>query len=205
MSTFIPGQFVFLHILDKEGKSMVKKPYSIASSPGSSSMEFCIKMIHGALTGPLEDLSAGSIVGIEGPLGHFTFSGRNRAGFIAGGTGIAPIMSMLRHITNNRIDGEFFFFYSAKNEDKIIYREELEQIARNNPNIKIVVTLTNGAANGWSGERGRINSSMISRHMPAPSQFDWWICGPMEMIKAMRGCLEELGADPKRMKMEGWG
>jgi ferredoxin-NADP reductase len=201
---FTPGQFVFLHILDENGNSTVKKPFSITSSPGTSHLEFCIKMVHGNLTGKLESMSAGSLLGVENPGGHLTYNGEKKAGFIAGGTGIAPIMSMLRHIAERKLEGEFVFFYSAKTSADILYVKELETLSKMNPDIKVVVTLTQDN-NGWKGEKGRIDKDMIARHLSNARDFSWWMCGPLEMIKSMRQNLESLGADPKMMKMEGWG
>lgn len=201
---FLPGQFVFIHILDDAGNSVVKKPFSIASAPGEPCLEFCIKLIHGNFTGRLENLEEGAVVGIEKPAGHFSFGGEGRAGFIAGGTGIAPIISMLRVAARDKLEGKFCFFYSAKSADHILYRKELEELQKGNPAIKVVVTLTQEEG-AWSGERGRVDAAMISRHLPDAAKFSWWICGPTEMVKTMRQNLESLGADPKKMKMEGWG
>jgi ferredoxin-NADP reductase len=204
ISQFTPGQFVFLHILDGSGNSTVKKPFSITSSPGADHLEFCIKMIHGSLTGKLETIGVGGLLGLENPGGHLTYNGQKKAGFIAGGTGIAPIMSMLRHIAERKLEGEFVFFYSLKTSADILYLKELEALKKMNPNIRVVVTLTQDN-NGWEGEKGRVDRDMIARHLQNAREFSWWICGPLEMIKSMRQNLESLGADPKMMKMEGWG
>ena len=201
---FVPGQFVFLHILDGAGNSLVRRPLSIASCPGAGDLEFCVKMIGGKLTGRLEGMNVGDTMGVEEPAGHLTYSGQAKAGFIAGGTGVAPIMSMLRHIAERKMEGQFVFFYSVKTGADILYKMELEELQRANPNIKVVVTLTQDN-NGWKGEKGRVSTDMISRHLPNAGEFSWWICGPLEMIKSMRQSLESLGADPKSMKMEGWG
>lgn len=201
---FVPGQFVFIHILDEQGNSVAKRPFSIASAPGVPYLEFCIKLIHGTFTGRLESLGKGAVLGVEKPAGHFTFDMKAKAGFIAGGTGIAPIISMLRLISMKKMEGRFVFFYSVKTEEHILYREELERLGRENPGIEVVITLTRDEG-GWKGERGRVDAAMIARHLPDAKGFSWWICGPTVMVKDMRMSLESLGADPKSMKMEGWG
>ena len=202
---FIPGQFVFIHILDGKGESVVKKPFSIASAPGEPYLEFCIKLIHGNFTGRLENLGEGAVVGVEKPAGHFTYTGQERAGFIAGGTGIAPIMSMLRQIERRGAGGQFVFFFSSKTQAHILYRDELGRMQGRNPSIRVITTLTAEDSAAWKGERGRVSADMIGRHLPDAKSFSWWICGPTEMVKSMRQNLESLGADPKMMKMEGWG
>lgn len=201
---FVPGQFVFIHILDAQGNSVCRRPFSIASAPGAPHLEFCIKLIHGAFTGRLEELAVGSVVGMEKPAGHFTYGMEPKAAFIAGGTGIAPIISMLRLISEKKLSGRFVFFYSCKTQHNILYRDELRALETENPGIKVIVTITQ--ENGdWAGERGRVDSAMIAKYLPDAKEFRWWICGPTEMVRNMRANLESLGADPKSMKMEGWG
>lgn len=202
---FVPGQAVFLHLLDDAGLTMEKRPYSVASAPGAPYIELCIKMVHGKLTGRLESLGPGAIVGIEGPMGHFTYKGERKAAFIGGGTGMAPFMSMLRHIADSKAAGDFVLFYSAKDLESTLYREEIERLERSNPGIKVVITLTKESPEGWKGENGRIDEAMIRRHINDPAAFDWWICGPGEMVKAMKACLAAAGADMKRLHMEAWG
>lgn len=204
MLSFAPGHFVFLHILDQEGKTIVKRPYSIASLPDEPYLELCIKMIGGELTGRLEKMGEGSVVGIEGPFGHFLYEGQSNAAFVAGGTGIAPFISILRDIAKRKPKGRFMLFYSARTRKNIAYGEELARLERENPSIKVVITLTREEPEGWKGECGRIGEEMVCRYAD-PAEFDWWLCGPMPMIRAMKECLVKKGVEPKRIKIEGWG
>ncbi len=205
IAPFIPGQFIYLHILDESGNSIEKKPYSIASSPNSKYLEFCIKMVNGKVTGKLDSMQIGSVVGIEGPQGHFAYKDQPKAIFMAGGTGIAPIMSMLRNINEKNIRGEFVFFYSVKSDQSIIYRKELESLQAQNPGIRIIVTITQEPSSEWRGEKGRISGALVAKHLQNVKDFDAWMCGPLEMIKGLRAALVENQADIKRIKMEGWG
>lgn len=204
--TFKPGQFAFLHILDEKGGTVVKRPYSIASAPGAPYLEFCIKLVGGEMTKKLESLVKGAVIGVEGGFGHFAYDNQPKAAFVGGGTGIAPLMGMLRHIAEKKLNGTFVLFYSARTRDSMIYHEELERLQKTNPGIKAVITLTREEKpEGWKGECGRLDHAMLSRHMPEAKDFDWWICGQMEMVKGIKECLAGLGADPKRIRMEGWG
>ncbi len=202
---YAPGQFAYLHILDESGKTVVKRPYSIASSPSAPYLEFCIKMVGGELTGKLERMGKGTVVGVEGPFGHFSYSGQPNAAFIAGGTGIAPFVSILRYIAEKKLEGCFILFYSARTSGSVVYGDELARLEKENPNIKVVITLTREEPLGWKGECGRINEGMIRKYAAKPADFDWWICGPMALTKAMKECLLGKGVDPKRLRMEGWG
>ena len=193
-----PGQFVFLHILDEQGNSISKKPYSIASSPGSEYLEFFIKMVQGQVTGKLEQLKIGDEVGVEGPFGHFVYENQGNTVFVGAGTGIAPFIGMARHISKNKIAGEHILFYSVKTQKDLAYRKELESFG----NIKTVITLTQEK---WAGETGRISKEMLQKYIKHPENANWWICGPMEMVKLIREMVVQLGVDPKKIKMEGWG
>lgn len=203
--SFSPGQWCFLHLLDGNGDSILKRPYSIASSPSVPYLEFAIDMINGAFTSKLALIEVGAIVGIDGPYGHFSYKDQTKAAFIAGGTGLAPIMSMLRYIDEKKIDGSFFLFYSTKTMDRVLYRKELETIQAHNSGIKVVITLTREEPKEWSGETGRISKEMIAKYAKEPQQFDWWLCGHMELIKNMKDSLVGMGTEAKRLKMEGWG
>lgn len=204
--SYVSGQFVFIHALDQNGKSIEKRPYSVASSPTSTYLEFCIKMINGKMTNLLDKVKIGEVVGIEGPVGGFTYTYPNKAVFIAGGTGIAPIISMLRSISEKKETGEFIFFYSVKTEDHIIYKKELEDLTKKNQSIKVIVTLTQVAQEStWKGERGRFSKEMFAKYIRTPSDANYWICGPLVMIKEIKENLVSLGADMKKMKLEGWG
>lgn len=198
-----PGQFVFLHLLDDKGESIVKRPYSIASAPHMPYIELCIKLVKGELTGRLESMEKGSIVGMDDPVGPVKYNDEEKGGFIAGGTGISLMISILRHIAHKQLKGEFCLFYSARKKENILYREELEELQKN-PNIKVVITLTREEGE-WGGEKGRLCHTVVGKYVSDPKEFSWWICGPMGMLKAMRECLGSAGVDPKKIHMEGWG
>ncbi|MBU0532658.1 FAD-dependent oxidoreductase [Candidatus Micrarchaeota archaeon] len=197
-----PGHFTFLHLFNENGESIVKRAYSIASSPDMPYIELCIKMVNGELTGRLERIEVGGVVGIEQPGGHLTYDDQPKIALIAGGTGISPMMSILRYITYKQMKGEFVLFYSARTRADILYREELEELQKKNENITVVITLTREE---WEGEKGRLCHAVIGKYIDDTKGFNWWICGPMEMIKTMKQCLSSLGVEAKNIKIEGWG
>jgi len=200
-----PGQFMFLHFLDDSGASIVRKPYSLSSAPSAKYLEFTIELVNGQFTGRLEKAKVGDILGVEGPFGHMVYEDEAKTVFIAGGTGISPIISMLRYIAEKKIKGSFLFFYSVKTRERILHHDELRRLQKANPGIKVVITLTREAPVGWAGECGRLNDAMIKKHAPSAKDTDWWVCGPSEMIKSVKDCLIGMGTDPKRLRLEGWG
>jgi glycine betaine catabolism B len=202
---YIPGQFFFLHRLDESGASLLKRPYSVASTPSMEYLEFAIDMVGGQMTGQLEKLKPGDILGVEGPAGHMAYRNELNAAFVAGGTGISPFMSMLRQIAEKNIKGRFVLFYSTRTRDHILFSDELAALQKKHPGIKVVVTLTRETPDGWAGECGRVNHEMLLRHVQIAREFDWFVCGPPGMVKAVRECLLALSVDPKKLRMEGWG
>ncbi len=194
------GEFAFIHILDENNESIVRRPYSIASAPGDE-LEFCIKLVGGELTGRLEKMRVGSILAVEQAGGHFSYNDEKKVAMIAGGTGIAPMMSILRDAAKRDIQGEFVLFYSARSKESILYREELEQLKKDE-RFRIIITLTREE---WEGESGRISREMIERHIPEVAGYSWWICGPLTMAKERKEELISLGVGPKKIKVEGWG
>jgi NAD(P)H-flavin reductase len=196
---------MFLHLLDDSGASVIKKPYSLSSAPSSKHIEFTIELVGGRFTGRLAKAKIGDIIGVEGPLGHMIYNDETKAGFIAGGTGISPMLSMLRYIAEKKTKGTFLFFYSVRTKDRILHHAELQRLQKANPGIRVVITLTRETPDGWTGECGRLNDAMIKKHSPAAKDLDWWVCGPPEMIKSVKECLIGLGTDPKKLRLEGWG
>lgn len=203
MPAYQSGQFVFLHIMEG-GKSVVRRAYSLASAPSSPYLEFAIQLVGGQFTGRLEKMEEGDVLGVEGPVGHMIFEGQDKAAFVAGGTGVSPFVGMLRHIAETKAPGDFVLLYSVRTPDHILYKKELESLQRKHPNIQVIITVTREADPSWEGEKGRITCPMVLRHVRQPAECSWFICGPPALVKAMRDCLAEAGADLKKLKMEGW-
>jgi len=199
-----PGVFAMVHLLDEKGDSLDKRPYSIASAPGAKDLEFCIKMVGGKFTSKLDKLKAGDVVGIEGPMGNFTYQGK-KCIFICGGSGIAPIMSMLRDIGGNKKDGVYFAFISSRTRNALVYYDELRGLEAGNPALRVIFTLTREEPKDWEGRCGRIGDAMIKDYVKEPAEFSWYLCGPMKMVLALKECIVSMGADEAKVHFEGWG
>lgn len=200
---YLPGQFAFIHLLDEKGESLDKRPYSIASSPTENNLEFCIKMINGRFTSKLEKAVEGKVLGIEGPLGHFVLE-KGRCGFIAGGVGIAPFMSMLRYVDAKNIEGDYRLFYCARKKSSLIYYSEL-LLLNKNKNISVHFSLTRETPENWEGLKGRFCGNVFQEHTDNPKEYRWYICGPVSMTKAVKKDLAETGVPENKVKAEGWG
>src|SRR3989338_3204221 len=127
---FISGQFVNLHLevsktsrdlpagqtdLDGSEGKKIFRAYSVVSTPGNNDIELCIKILDdGRLSSVLDKKNIGDLVGISGPYGFFKYENQPNCVFIAAGTGIAPVMGMLRHIRQNKVNGDFLLMYANK-------------------------------------------------------------------------------------------
>ncbi len=197
---YLPGQFAFIHVLDENGETIVKRPMSICSNPKDQNLEFCIKLIGGKLTSRLETLELGEKIGISKGGGILAYKGEQKIGLISGGTGIAPMMGIIRSAKN----ADIAFIHSAKEEVQVLYSEELEELAER---TKVIVTLTKDQWNSnkrYIQKTGRINKEFFNEISDVANR-TWFVCGPLAMCKAMKDILVELGVDAKNIKLEGWG
>ncbi len=204
---FIPGQFVFLYV-NINGEE-IKRPYSIATSPLDPDLELTIELVNnGTVTDYMHDKAkVGDILELSDPQGRFTYTedlSKNIV-VIAGGCGIVPMRSIMRYCTQKKLDTKITFFYSCKRFSSIIYREELNQLQIDNPNLKIIYTLTQEDKKDWEGLTGRFKIDMLLDNFEDPTNNVYFLCGPMPMVKALSDGLKQAGISSKNIKRELWG
>ena len=203
---FVPGQFVSIVQPRPDGK-VHTRAYSIASAPRAvPTFDVCLNRVDdGFLSNWLCDLEVGEAVQFHGPHGLFTLrEPRQDAIFIATGTGIAPIRSMLEWLfadpARNRAH-EYWLVFGTRYEHSIYYREEFEQIARGNPNFHYVPTLSR-CGDRWTGCRGYVQDH-VREIVAGRSDMQAYICGLNEMVAANRKLLtEELSWERKQIVFE---
>jgi ferredoxin-NADP reductase len=200
---FIPGQAVLVGTAGLHRR----KPYSIASAPADAIRDDAIELLVGVdetgAAGPHLMLDEGALVDVEGPIGRFTFPehpAEKRFVFIAGGTGIAPLRSMLRHALTVEHDS-IGVFYSARTAAEFAYETELRSLVGGGT-IELIQTVTRDVAGGdWAGARGRIDRAGLEAlvHDPATLCF---VCGPPALVAEMPALLEELDVPRQRIRVE---
>ena len=203
--SFSPGQFATLHQLEGENFGKLSRPYSISSSPLDAGLRFMIKITGGQFTSMLDKMKEGELLGVMGPFGHFAYSGGNDVVCIAAGTGVAPMLGILEHVSKTGLRGRFTLFYSNKKQEWVAGRQILDLLEKANSDIKVVYTLTQEQPEGWKHELGRINSEMVKKHAPYAPSAKVFICGPMEFAKSMKEIALGLGASQKDVISEAWG
>ena len=187
--TFIPGQFV------KITYKNVSRPYSIASSPSWPYIEILVHMIGGTFTSILDKAEISDIFEISKAAGHFTYENQHDVLFIAGGAGIAPIMSMIRHIVENKIKGDVKLFYSTRTLDNSPYLSELLSYSMAGF-IKLFHTITKERRDYYN--HGRFNKELIKNHCNKNTAI--YLCGSKSLAEEFL----ELKNNYK-MKIEAWG
>ena len=183
-------------------------PYSIASAPSETvrhgALEFLVKVDGSSRFGAaVNGLQPGTPVRVQGPAGTFTLSGVSPATpllFVAGGTGIAPLRSMIREALDAGHSGTLALVYSARTPDEFAYREELRDLAEQG-RLALTLTLT-GEAQDWGHARGRTSPAHLSDLVRSDTMA--YICGPPAMVREVPDALASVGLARTRIRTEDW-
>jgi ferredoxin-NADP reductase len=205
------GQHYDLRLTAADGYQ-AQRSYSIASAPElETSVELTIERImDGEVSGYLHQVPvAGDLIELRGPIGGYFVWDSAQGGpllLIAGGSGIVPLMAMLRHrkAAGSRVPARLL--YSARTADDLIYRRELDALAADGTGLEVIYTLTRGAPAGWSGFSRRIDLPMLAQvAKPLGPEPLVYICGPTLMVESAASGLTELGIAAARIKTERFG
>jgi ferredoxin-NADP reductase len=205
----LPGQHVALRLTGEDG-SRAQRLYSIASAPEEPLVSLTVERIAGGEVSPylVNHVRAGDRFELRGPIGgHFVWTAeRGEPLFlIAGGSGVAPLMSMLRHraAAGSRVPA--VLLYSSRAAHDIIYRDELERLAAAD-GLRVVHTLTRARPPAWPGYARRIDRAMLAGAGFAPGERPQvYICGPNGLVEAAGRMLLELGHEAGRIRTERFG
>jgi ferredoxin-NADP reductase/mono/diheme cytochrome c family protein len=202
-----PGQFLtFDWLID--GQKLVRS-YSISSSPTQAGfVEITVKKNpQGRVSAFLnERIPPNLTVEARGPSGRFCFNEaeHKRIVLLAGGSGITPMISMLRYIDDLCLDTKVTLFYSVRTQQDIIFERELERLVRCLPNFHRVIVVTK-PEHGWSGRTGRLTREMITEELAEIKEQAFFLCGPAAFMDHVNGILLSLGVDPQRIVRERFG
>jgi cytochrome-b5 reductase len=191
----LPGDYLYLHATIN-GKS-VKRPYTPSSMPGTTgSFDLTVKRYEtGLISKYLHEQKVGDKVLMSGPNqgGHWVEGMAKKVGLVAGGTGITPMISIIRWILIKRLDVDLVLLFANKTEADIIFRGEWERAVREHPNFHCYHVLEHPPA-GWPQGTGRITDDILRRHLPPPGpETVIFLCGPPPMVDPLERTLQELG------------
>jgi len=205
-----PGQHVDVRLTGEDGYQ-AQRSYSIASAPEAQNVMLTVERIDEGEVSPYLsiDVQKGDQFEIRGPIGgHFVWTAAlgGPLFLIAGGSGVAPLMAMLRHRAAANSNVPATLLYSSRSFEDIIYREELERLTFLNGGLKVVHTLTRQQPAGWIGPARRIDRAMLeSEGFPPAAKPRIFICGPTQLVEAASQTMLDLGHDRNLIKTERFG
>ena len=202
------GQHVDVRLTAEDGYQ-AQRSYSIASPPGDPLVRLTVERLEDGEVSPYltDELREGDQIELRGPIGGYFVWEPPLGGpllLVAGGSGVAPLMSMIRARDAAGCDVETRLLLSSRHWDDVIYRDELERLAGDG--LTVVHTLTRSQPPGWTGYARRVDAEMLAEVAPAPAELPLvYVCGPTPFVEAVAEALVELGHDPRHVKTERFG
>ena len=206
----LPGQHVDIRLTAEDGYR-AQRSYSIASPPEDELLALTVERVKDGEVSPylLDELRVGDQLELRGPIGGYfvwTSAAMRPVYLLAGGTGITPLMSMLRHRDRRPSRPPALLIYSARTWEDIVYRDELEAMTRRDSSFRLVYALTRQQPEDWTGHRGRITKGLLSANLFPPAHNPAiYVCGPTRFVETAANLLTELGFDPLNIKTERFG
>ena len=205
-----PGQHYDVRLTAEDGYS-TQRSYSIASEPErTGEIDITVERIADGEVSPYLDdtVVVGDRFEVRGPIGGYFVWDRSIDGpllLVAGGSGIVPLMAMLRHRAVAGVKDPARLLYSARTNEQIIYGQELETLARKD-GLTIAYTLTRSQPAGWKGYTRRIDDAMLKEVSgPLGRGALAYICGPTALVEVAADGLERVGFSAERIRTERFG
>jgi ferredoxin-NADP reductase len=205
----LAGQHVDIRLTAADGYQ-TERSYSIASAPDGETIELTVERLDDGEVSPYltDELREGDQIEIRGPIGgYFAWTAAHGGPLvlIGGGSGIVPLMAMLRVRATEAPTIPAVLLASFRSPDHVIYRDELMRRAAE-PGVHIAQTFTRVAPPNWTGYRRRVDAPMLAEVIPTPAeQPHVYVCGPTPFVEQVASVLVELGHDPARIRTERFG
>ena len=212
------GQHVDVRLTAEDGYQS-ERSYSIASAPEEPRIALTIERLEDGEVSPYlaDELRAGDQIELRGPIGGYFVWDISLEGplfLVAGGSGIVPLMAMLRHRAaalakagmeaKHRVPTRLL--YSSRSWDEVIYRDELARLAERDTTLEVTHTLTREAPENWTGFRRRIDRMILAEVVwPASERPQIFVCGPTPLVESAAAALVDLGHQPALVKTERFG
>lgn len=200
---FQAGQFVIVNV-PKDG-TIVKRAYSIASPPYEpQAIELCIQHVEGGIASTyFWKLREGDQVSISGPHGRFLLSEPVDYDpvFIATGTGVAPLRSMIRHLIRQNVTRDIWLLFGCRYEHALLYESEFRSLASARRNFHYVPTVSR--PKDWHGEVGHVQDT-FKKHLADFANKEIYLCGWLQVVKSVCQDLEAFGVPKEKLHYEEW-
>jgi ferredoxin-NADP reductase len=205
------GQNLVLTIPGVEDPRGDTRPFTVSSSPTEKGfLAMTTKAGESPFKKRLSELAPGTEVMIGGPEGEFVLVPGRPAIFVAGGIGITPFRSMLRFATDTRLEKPLILVYSSATPESIVFRRELEELARRNPALRFEMTVTKpgDSKESWTGRTGRIDAELLRHALRGVRHPLVYLAGPPSMVRDHRTILEQelhlAGEDVRTDEFDGY-
>jgi ferredoxin-NADP reductase len=205
-----PGQHVDVRLTAEDGYQ-AERSYSIATPADGEHLVLTVEKLEDGEVSPFltEELRPGDRFELRGPIGgYFVWDGSSPGPLhlVAGGSGVVPLMAMLRHRAAAGREAPATLLYSSRAFADVIYREELDRLAANDPGLTVAYTLTRDQPEGWTGFGRRIDEDMLGEVFGgADPEATAFVCGPTRFVEVAGEGLVGLGYDPSRVRTERFG
>ena len=205
------GQHYDLRLTAADGYR-AQRSYSIASEPErTGQIDLTIERVAGGEVSAFmhEVAVVGDRIEVRGPIGGYFVWEAAMGGpllLVAGGSGVVPLMSMLRHRAAARSTAPARLLYSSRTFEDVIYRDELDRLTARGDSFEVFHTLTRAQPAGWTGFARRIDARMLSEvSQTFGAKALTFICGPTPLVESAANGLLELGLKAERIKTERFG
>jgi ferredoxin-NADP reductase len=203
-----PGQYFWVELLDPpyEDEKGPRRHISAVTSPTERGViGLCTRIRDSAFKRSLVELPVGAEVEVEPPKGTFVLpqDASQPLVFVAGGIGITAFRSMLRYIQDEQLSYRVTLIYSNRDRESTAFLDELEEIERTNPNIRLIVTMTDD--DNWSGESRRVDANFFRDYLgEGLNEARYMVAGPPGLAEAATEELKKAGVDEERISTDSF-
>ncbi|MGH3029433.1 MAG: FAD-dependent oxidoreductase [Gaiellaceae bacterium] len=203
---FEPGQYFFVTLPDvgHQDEKGLRRHITVVTSPNERGvLGLCTRLRDSAFKRTLAELPVGAEVEVEEPKGDFVLPKETDRPFvfIAGGIGITVFRSMLRYIAEEGLPHRVTLVYSNRDQASAAFLDELSALERDNPNLGLVLTMTDDSA--WEGETRRIDVELLRDHLEGDlASFAYLVAGPPAMVEAMEKTLRDAAVPEEQIRPE---
>ena len=205
-----PGQHVDIKLTAEDGYS-TERSYSIANPQDGNRVELTVQRVPDGEVSPylLEGMNVGDPIEIRGPIGGWFVwrdTDTDPVVLIGGGSGLVPLMAMVRARAQARSGVPFRLIYSVRTPAEVLYADELRRRTSDDMDLDIAYAYTREGPPDWAGEVGRVKLATVEAHGWPPDRMPTsFICGPTGFVEAVADILVAQGHDPGKVKTERFG
>lgn len=203
---FIPGQFLQIIFDEKNPQNKELNKYlSFSSSPAKDYIEVTKRLSESLFSQRLKNLKINDTILVKAPLGNCVFKEDNKKiAFLIGGIGVTPVISILEHIADKKLETDVLLLYSNKTEEEIAFKSELDPWQESNKNIKIIYLVTDCEPKSKNCLVGHIDKDLLAGKINDLNERVIFIFGPPKMVEAMKNLCLEISCREENIKTESF-